>query len=249
MQIFNYQFKPKRIPTIATLLVLPILINLGMWQANKADKKQQMQDIYDQRVSSELIHVGGELLRIENVRYRHVEVRGYYEPAYQILLDNQVYKGQAGYHVITPLHISGSNMRILINRGWVPVGSDRSILPVIETPKNEVVVSGFAHDPSGKYLELVQADLAKNALQAVWQNLNLDNYKKLVPFPIQPITVLMDPANSDGGYVREWQKPSSGIEVNRGYAIQWYLMSFALVIIYIVTNFKKSSAEDLSNGN
>jgi surfeit locus 1 family protein len=39
MQIFNYRFQPKLIPTLATLLLLPLLINLGMWQANKADKK------------------------------------------------------------------------------------------------------------------------------------------------------------------------------------------------------------------
>jgi surfeit locus 1 family protein len=249
MQILNYKFKPKLIPTIVTLLVLPILINLGMWQANKADKKQLMQEVYDKRASSELIHIGGELVKVEDIRYRHLEARGYYEPTYQILLDNQVYKGQAGYHVITPLHISGSNIRVLVNRGWVPLGSDRNVLPIIETPQNEVEVSGFAHDPSGKYLELAHTDLPKNTWQTVWQNLDLERYKNAVAFPIQPITILLDPAVSTGGFARDWPKPSYGIEVNRGYAVQWYLMSIALVVIYIVTNFKKVSPRDQTNAN
>lgn len=248
MQILNYKFKPKLIPTLATLVVLPILINLGLWQANKADKKQQLQDVYEQRAASDLIHIGGELFKAEELRYRHVEARGFYEPAYQILIDNQIDKGQAGYHVITPLHISGSNTRVLVNRGWVPVGSDRNVLPVIETPLKEVEISGFAHDPSGKYIELAHTDHAKNVWQTVWQNLDLNIYMKSVPFPIQPITILLDPTNSAGGYVRDWQKPSSGIEVNRGYAVQWYLLSIALVIIYIVTNIKKVSPGDQANG-
>jgi len=248
MQILNYQFKPRLIPTVATLLILPLLMSLGIWQANKADKKQQMQQAFDQRASEDLMHIGSELVAVESMRYRHIEARGYYEPAYQILIDNQIYKGQAGYHVITPLHISGSDMRILVNRGWVPVGSDRNVLPVIDTPKNEVAVSGFAHDPSGKYLELVHVEHDRNTWQIVWQNLNLDIYKQSVPFALQPVTLLLDSKNSAGGYVRDWPKPSSGMEVNRGYAVQWYLMSIALVIIYIVTNFKKTSAEDQNSG-
>jgi surfeit locus 1 family protein len=244
MQILNYRFKPKLIPTLATVLILPILINLGLWQSNKADIKQKLQDMYDQRASNDLIHIGGELLNVEELRYSPVEARGYYEPAYQILLDNQIYKGQAGYHVITPLHISGSNLRVLVNRGWVPVGADRNILPVIDTPQNEVEISGIVHDPSGKYMELAHTAIAKNSWQKVWQNLDLKIYKNLVPFPLQPFTILMDSTNLSGGYIRYWPKPNTGLEVNRGYAVQWYLMSIALVIIYIVTNFKKVSLED-----
>ena len=222
-------------------MVLPVLINLGLWQSNKAETKQKLQDVYDRRASVDLIHIGGDLLNVDALRYSHVETRGYYEPAYQILLDNQIYRGQAGYHVITPLHISGSNMRVLVNRGWVPVGEDRNILPVIETPQNEVDISGIAHDPSGKYIELGPTAIDMKSWQPVWENLDLTIYKKQVPFALQPVTILMDAANLSGGYIRDWPKPNTGLEVNRGYAVQWYLMSIALAIIYIVTNFKKVS--------
>ena len=135
MQIFNYRFRPKLIPTLATLLVLPLLINLGLWQSNKADQKQAMQDIYNQRGDSTVVQIGSEPVNLESIRFSRIVARGSFEPAYQILLDNQIYHGQAGYHVITPLHLSGSNMRILVNRGWVPMGEDRNILPDIETQK------------------------------------------------------------------------------------------------------------------
>jgi surfeit locus 1 family protein len=246
MQIFNYHFRPKLIPTLATLLVLPLLISLGLWQSNKADHKQAMQDIYDQRGESTIVQIGTEPVNLESIRFSRVVARGHFEPAYQILLDNQVYHGQAGYHVITPLHITGSNMRILVNRGWVQIGEDRSNLPVIETPKDEVEVSGYAYDPSGKYLELAHEAGTQGSWQKVWQNLDIKRYKSAVPFPFHTVSILLDPASSSGGFVRDWPKPDARIEVNRGYAIQWYLMSIALVVIYSVTNIKKIKPEELS---
>lgn len=247
MQIFNYSFRPKLIPTLATLLVLPLLINLGLWQSNKADHKQAMQDIYTQRGDSTVVQIGSESVNLESIRFSRVVARGYFEPAYQILLDNQIYHGQAGFHVITPLHISGSNMRILVNRGWIPIGEDRNNLPVIETPKEEVEVSGFAYDPSGKYLELAHDAGTQGDWQKVWQNLDFKRYQSAVPFPFHTVSIMLDPASLSGGYVRDWPKPDARIEVNRGYAIQWYLMSIALVVIYLVTNIKKIKPEVISS--
>jgi surfeit locus 1 family protein len=245
MQIFNYHFTPKLIPTLATMTLLPIMISLGNWQSNKAEKKQALQNVYDQREQSAQIQIGSENIDLETLRYHRVTARGYYEPNYQFLLDNQIYKGQAGYHIVTPLHIAGSKVRILVNRGWVPVGADRAVLPVIETPQGEVEVTGYAHDPSGKYLELAQVENKQQGWQMVWQNWDSHKYTREVPFSIHPIFILLDPTSSAGGYVREWPKPAARIEVNRGYALQWYLMSFALIIIYLVTNIKKISTNKI----
>ena len=247
MQIFNYEFRPRLIPTIATMLTLPLLVYLGLWQSGKAEQKQILQDIYEKRGVSVPIRVSAEPLVVDEIRYSRVVATGQYEPLYQILLDNQINKGQAGYHVITPLLIKGSNMRILVNRGWIPLGNDRNVPPVINTPSGEIEVTGFAHDPSGKYIELAKAEAAKASWQLVWQNLDMKRYKEAASFPIQSVTMLLDPASQAGGYVREWPKPDARIEINRGYAVQWYLMSLTLVVIFLVTNLKKISTEDQSH--
>lgn len=244
MQIFNYKFQPKLIPTLATLILLPVMINLGMWQSNKAAQKQAKLEQFEQREKDAPISIGGSPIDIESLRYRRVVARGFYEPEFQILLDNQIYKGQAGYHAITPLHIAGTDMRIMVNRGWLPVGDDRNVLPVIEPIKGEIEVTGYIQDVTGRYLELAPANTDQKNWHKVWQNLDIARYKKLAKFPIQPAVLLMDPSSSSGGFVREWPKPDFRIDVNRGYAIQWYLMSIALLVIYVVTNFKKISLQD-----
>lgn len=244
MQTHQFRFRPSLIPTLATLILLPILINLGLWQAHKADHKQVLQDIYEKREKEPPIQIGVYAVDPDSVRFHRVVARGRYEAAYQILLDNQIQGGVAGYHVITPLRIEGSQIRILVNRGWIPLGSDRRVLPAIETPPAGVEVVGSAVVPSSQYLELAKPQNESNGWQPVWQNLDMKRYRSSVPFPVQPVMILLDAASSAGGYVREWPRPDLRIEMNRGYALQWYGMAVALVVIYLVTNIKNISKED-----
>jgi len=239
MQTNPFRFRPKLIPTIVTVLLLPVLINLGQWQAHKADKKQALQESYDQREQGGVLQVGATPLDPEAVRYSRVVARGHYEAAYQVLLDNQVHDEAAGYHVITPLRIEGGNMRILVNRGWVPVGRDRNILPNTDAPQGVVEVTGYAVAPSGKFFELEKPTDLRSGWQNVWQNLDLKRYADAVPFPVQPVVIRMDQASMAGGYVREWPRPDDRIGVHRGYALQWYGMAAVLVIFYLVTSFRK----------
>lgn len=247
MQIHHYRFRPRFIPTVATLLLLPVLINLGLWQSHKADKKQALQALFDAREKNPPIQISGQALDPETLRYSQVVARGHYDTAHQILLDNQIYQGKAGYQVITPLQIEGSDMRVLVYRGWVPVGTDRQVLPLIETPQVLVEVKGMAHVPSNKYFELGHATDSMSQWQKVWQNLDMQRYQSAVNFPVQPVAILMEISTPASGYVHDWPRPDLKIGVNRGYALQWYAMSVALVLIYLVTNLKKITPEDRGN--
>ncbi len=240
MQTIPYRFRPRLIPTVATLLLLPLLINLGLWQAHKAEQKQTLQDIYDRRERESPLLIGAQALDAQAFRYSRVSARGRYDPAYQILLDNQMNGERAGYHVITPLQVEGHAMRVLVNRGWVPVGADRRVLPPIDTPAGVVEVRGYAVVPSGKFFELEKPKEVRNQWQTVWQNLDMQRYRNAVPFPLQPVVIRLDANNAAGGYVREWPRPDSRIEVHRGYALQWFGMAAVLAVFYLATTIKKT---------
>lgn len=241
MQTHHYHFRPRLIPTLATLLLLPILINMGLWQSRKADQKLALQQIYDSRETLQPLKIGAQLVNPDEVQFSKIVVRGSYDPAQSILLDNQIYQGKVGYQVITPLQIEGSAVRILVYRGWVPVGEDRRVLPDIVTPQGVVELNGYAYIPSNKYLELgSEVDSTQGTRKIVWQNLDLKRYAKTVSFTMQPIAVQLDPASTPDGLVRDWPRPDLHIEVNRGYAFQWFAMSVALVLIYLFTNIKRT---------
>jgi surfeit locus 1 family protein len=42
MRIGHREFSPRPIPTVATVVLLPILISLGFWQLDRAAQKRQM---------------------------------------------------------------------------------------------------------------------------------------------------------------------------------------------------------------
>ena len=237
-KIYQYRFRPRLVPTIVTLMLLPLLFSLGQWQANKAECKQQLQQVYLQRAQGQPLVLAAQALQAQD-RYRKVYARGYYEPRYQILLDNQIHQGRVGYQVVTPLRLEGGDMHVLVYRGWVPANPDRRMLPAIETPSTLVEVSGIADLPSGRYVELENQGQGAE-WQPVWQNLDMARYRKAVPFPIQTMAIRLAPDSHDaGGYLRDWPTPDLHIATNKGYAFQWYAMALMLSLYYLVTQFRK----------
>lgn len=239
MQFRSYRFRPKLIPTLATLVALLILVSFGLWQSNKAEQKKALQDTYDARASQAAIRLSAEYMNPEEFRYKRVIVRGRFDTTYQILLDNRVYNEAAGYHVITPFQIERSQLHLLVNRGWVPLGFDRTVLPEISTPSGMLEISGTAVLPPSKIYELMPPESLSNGWQTVWQNMDMKRYREAVPLRLQPVIIQMD-ENSPGGFVREWPRPDTRIATHLGYAFQWFGMAVMLLLFYLVANFKKT---------
>lgn len=119
LRIGAWRFAPTLWPTLAALFFFALTLWLGNWQNGRAEAKRDLQARYDAAGREAPIHVGSELLDRDSVLYRKLEVRGTFDDAHAILLDNRVVGGIAGYHVLTPLRIEGSPLAILVNRGWV----------------------------------------------------------------------------------------------------------------------------------
>jgi surfeit locus 1 family protein len=216
------------------LVLLPLFVALGVWQLERAAEKRRLQEEYDARTRDAVVRVEPRLQSAEALRYYRVEARGEYEPARQILLDNRVHHGQAGYHVLTPLRIEGGETRVLVNRGWVPVGESRERLPVIATPGGTVRVTGVAMVPSDKGFRLEPPPAAAGSWQTLWPYLDMKRLGEALPYPLQPFVILLDPASDAGGFAREWSRLDVGIAMHQGYAFQWFALAIALLALYLI---------------
>lgn len=212
-------------------VLVPLFVSLGNWQWQKAAAKESRQVLLDARAADAPVRLAATPVDAESMRYRRVIVRGSFEPERQILIDNRVHRDQAGYHVVTPLRIEGSELRVLVNRGWVAAGPSRATLPGIATPQGSVELLATAVVPGTRFFTL-GATPAGNEWQAVWQNLDLARYRTQVDFPLQPVVLELDPA-SPAGFVREWPRPDERIERHLGYAWQWYGFAAASVGIWL----------------
>lgn len=225
-------------PTLALLVLVPAFIALGQWQWHKAEAKSELQNLLDARSREPAVQLAGTPVDAASLRYRRLVVRGEYEPAYQILIDNRVYQEQAGYHVLTPLRIEGSDMRVLVNRGWLPASADHQQLPAVAAAPGTLEVRGLAQVPGNKFFTLGTAQPTAT-LAPLWQNLDLAAYQKAVPFAVQPVVILLDPDSPAGGFARDWPRPDERIERHIGYAWQWFGFAAASVGIWLFVNFRR----------
>jgi len=232
-----FEFRPRLLTTALALVGVVLTFFLGQWQVGRAEYKQGLQQRQDALGRDPAVRIDGALLAADEVMLRKVEVRGEFDPKYTVFVDNRLLQHQPGYHVATPLRIAGSQRYVLVNRGWVPANPDRS-MPVIKTPEGEQLVKGTAVAYSDRYIELS----TKVAEGNVWQNLVLERYHQATRLDLQPFLIQHDSAVDDG-IRREWSRPDLGRNTHLAYAFQWYALSLAMLIYYLVTHVKRRSAD------
>ena len=240
MQVGDYALVPRWLPSLAFVAAAVVCIALGFWQLDRAEEKRQQAAELTERSRLPAHDLVALEASAEPLRYRQLRATGTYEAAGQILIENRHYAGQTGFHVITPLRIDGSDVRVLVNRGWIPAGPQGgpSTAPVPEGVRS---VIGAAHIPEPPAIALAgAADVASWGNR--WPYLTLDLYRDRFPVPLQPVAILLDPAQ-EGGFARSWpqEMPKEGMHL--GYAIQWFAFAAIAAIIWLRLSVRRADSK------
>ena len=242
IRIGGFRFKPTLIPSLITFIVFPLLLSLGFWQLNRANYKEALEMDFAAQLNLPYAPIEQLDLSEKNVRYRRVSATGRYDGTHQILLDNQVLNGQPGYHVFTPLRFEDSAQAVLVNRGWVPLGTSRQQLPVIDVTDAKVTLRGQLAQPANPGMRLTNPNDAQ--WPQVVQYLDYDEMAAALGYALAPVVILLDPDMSNG-YQRYWRPTPVGFgpERHQGYAVQWFALAATLLVIYCVVNTQRSHSD------
>jgi cytochrome oxidase assembly protein ShyY1 len=239
-----FSFRFRLVPFIAMLVVAAIGISLGQWQLRRAAEKQAIEQKMKERETAAPVRLDGATgsrgaADADALEFRQVTVRGQFVPDWTVYLNNRPHQGQPGFYVLTPLKIAGSDRHILVARGWVARGlSDAGHVPEVATPAGPVAVTGVARRNAGHLLELGKAEPLKRG--AILQNLDLAELAQASGLDMEPF-ILEQTSNSADGLVRDWPRPSLGIDRHLGYAFQWFALAATAFIFFVVTGFKRGS--------
>jgi surfeit locus 1 family protein len=237
MRVAGRSFRPSIGMTIAAALAIAATVSLGQWQQRRYEYKLSVAAALESSSRQPAVAVPGDPVDPGSVEFRRVIARGEYVPSLGFLLDNRVFKGVAGYHVITPLRLGASGRHVLVNRGWVAAGPRRDVLPAVPTPRGVQEVEGLALRPARGFLELAP-DVSSGPVR---QNMAIDRLESELRIPLQPF-VIQQSSESPDGLVREWARPDAGAEKHFAYSMQWYSLALLAGVLYVLLNFKRIPA-------
>jgi surfeit locus 1 family protein len=230
-------FAPRLFTTVVTIVLIAMLISLGRWQLRRAEEKRALFDAFAAGADATLLI---DVHTPKVMRYQHVEASGRYDAARQLLIDNMVSGGRAGYFVITPFALAGGGW-LLVNRGWVPLGVSRAARPAIAVAGDERRIRGRADNLPSRGIQLGEPAAMRPPYPVVADFPTHADVARLLgesAWTTAADLVLLDPEESDG-YVRSWEPPGFPPLRHVGYAVQWFAMALALFVIYLVVNFRR----------
>jgi surfeit locus 1 family protein len=243
------RFRWRWIPFIATVVVVAIGVALGQWQLRRADQKEAIALRIAQREKLPPLSLDSATVQTDHpdaLLFRTVLVSGEFQRDWPVYLDNRPYQGIAGFYVLMPLKMAGSELHVLVARGWVPRDpADRAKRPTLVTPAGQVRITGRITQDAGRLLQLGQAMPLQAG--AILQNVRPADFARDAHLPMVDFIVEQSGDTQAGGMpvkdglVRDWPQPSSGSERHLGYAFQWYALAATALIFFLVTGFRRGT--------
>jgi surfeit locus 1 family protein len=142
---------------------------------------------------------------------------------------NRTFNGQAGYHLIAPLLISGHELAALVDRGWIPLDQSRSEFAVNGRVQVSGTVLPSSQEPSWSILADPTLRPDETSLEA-WRVLDVNRIQEQIPYALLPFYIkLAETVDSQATYPIPQPEFEVGAGSHLGYAIQWF--AFALIAV------------------
>jgi len=231
---FKVRFTPHWLITLFTLLVLLLFLRLGFWQLSRAQEKKDMLTA-NQRYEKRSPKKWHPAMRLPK-QYELISVEGVFLPQV-LLLDNQYYHHQLGYHVISPMALTIDTV-VLVDRGWVPAPANRQNLPEIHRPRGVFSLAGSAYYPSEKNWLLGPLVEKEQPNIAVVELIKPKLISQFLHKSVYPFIIRLGKQEANG-YEREWPIVAMSPERHYAYALQWFAFALIVLLLFVLLNMKK----------
>jgi surfeit locus 1 family protein len=228
------KFNPGKRITIFFVFFAFLFFSLGLWQIERGQAKTNLLDDFEKKILEKPSYINQ-----KSQKWDRVYVEGKWDSSNQILIDNVIRRGIAGYKVLTPLRMKETDQLILVDRGWIKQNTFRDQLPDIKLIQIDEVVSGILEIPE---LGLVLSDdLVSKEWPKISQTKNLGVIKNEYYENIFPMILLADPTLKNSlEYIKITPTNMTPIK-HYGYSAQWFLMFIVLCFMYVWHGYKRNA--------
>lgn len=223
---------------LLALLVAAGLASLGRWQAQRAVEKQALLDAVATTLSERApAPLAGQSLAA-GAGYAWVAGEGEFLAAPALMLDNQRRGAAVGVHEFRVFRPRGGRA-LLVDLGWRPLPGNRA-LPPVQTLTADATLRGLLAPPPASGLALGPAYVVTAPDRWLLTRIDLAALSTALNLDLAPRVLRLDPALPIG-YARDLDVLPNTLppERHRGYALQWYSLAAAVIIIALILTFRR----------
>jgi len=226
-------FRPSLALSLVLVALAAVFLRLGLWQIERKAEKTALFQRFENAPAMSI----GEALADQS-EFARVQAFGRYDPRH-VLLDNRIWQGRAGVHVLTPFKLSDGRW-LLVNRGWLPLPPDRASLPEIPADGDPRSIHGRLVSPVARGPRLGSADvLVPDRWPQLITYLNLADISAALSEQLQPWIVQLDADDPSGFGDRQWSAAVMKPARHGAYAVQWLALCATALIIWIVLGIRR----------
>ncbi len=217
--------------TIVLAALGAVFVSLGNWQSGRASEKAALQQAFDNAPRTAT-------LSEDLPDWTLTRLAGVLDAERHLLFDNQLYRGRAGVHVLTPMQVGADGPMVLVNRGWLPLPPDRSRLPEITTPQGLVELSGRLAPLRSPGVQLGEpVTLQPDQWPQLMVYPDWGRIEAALGRPLHRQVLYLDTDSVAGFKDRNWTPFTMGPDRHRAYAVQWYGLALTALVIWLVLGF------------
>ncbi|TRN24771.1 SURF1 family protein [Vibrio furnissii] len=216
---------------VLTVVVFALLVKLGFWQLARGEEKLHLETRLAARAQMAPLSLATALERYPMAELTGLRVTVTFDPHTDatFLLDNQTFDGKVGY-LAYQLAKQQDGHWMLIERGFVPAGNDRRVLPQVDWLTEPQTLTGRLYARSTNPFSDALGLEAGNPHRI--QNLNVEALSQWLGTPILPVA--FQPQQANWPYPQPWQPLAMSAQKHFGYALQWFTMAAVLAVIVLV---------------
>lgn len=228
------RFRPSFSLSLILITLCALFLRLGLWQL---ERKAEKEILFERFATAPTLGLGQALA--DGREFAHVEAFGHYDATRHLLLDNRIWNGKAGVHVLTPFQLPDGRW-LLVNRGWLPLSPDRSSLPEVPTDSAAQTIGGRLAAPPAAGPILGDADeLVSDRWPQLMTYFDLGSASAALDIPLQPWIVQLDANDPSGFEDRQWSPAVMEPAVHGAYAFQWMALAAAALTIWVLLGLRR----------
>ena len=213
---------------------LLVLIALGTWQVQRLGWKQDLIDTRTERLAAPPILDAAGIDPAEHA-FRRTVVEGVFLHDKEMFLAARSLKRRLGHHVVTPMRRADGST-VLVNRGWVPRDNKEPSTRLEGQVAGTVSVAGVVRGSGRRNWLSPENDPATNT----WFLIDIPAMAAYAGLErVLPFVVEAGPAENPGGLPIGGQTKSTLPNDHLQYAITWFSLALALIVIYIVYSTRR----------